>query len=140
MTMHYHKYRKITSNQRLLSGANISQRAELQEFVKSNTVIISYRVNGRMTSLKIRSCILAMYCLIMGQGAKTEEDYKGFVLDAIYKICSEWYGEDGKGLSAYVQDRLIRDCLDRDEKSELDFIIGVLENQFGLDTPSVEVG
>lgn len=131
--MNYDIYRKTVLDSlpsKGLAFAGPTKRKALQDFSRNNSIIISTRVNGKVTSLKIRTSVSALYCLIMGQGAKTPSDYKAFIMDTVYKICQDWYGEDGKGLSGYVNDRLLRDCLDKEEASVYDFIVSSLYDEF----------
>lgn len=107
---------------------SLSQRKQLQEYVKMNSVLISTRVNGNMTSLKLRTFVCALYCFILGDGV---HDTKQFLMDACYRICKEWYGEDGKGLSGFVQDQMLRECLDREERKKFDSIVSEIEKLVG---------
>ncbi len=83
---------------------------------------ISTRINGRVTSIKVKDSILALHFLITG-----EKDLESHVLDACYDIMTKWTGTTGKGASAFVMDRMLEDMLPPEDIPELHHCIQKLE-------------
>lgn len=123
----YRKYLKAIHNPHLMKNMNADKRQQFQEFARNHSIIIPARVNGKQTSLKVRTCIAALHCFIVG--GEDVKDHKQFIYDAVHRISQQWFGEDGKGLGGYVQDTLIRECFDNEEKTMFDFIVSVLNTE-----------
>ena len=126
-TISHDKVRKTFSDKNFAMKVTPAVRKQYQEFTKDHTILIACRVHRRQTSIKIRSTLAALYCLIVG-GEKIK-DYKLFLMEGVYKAVQHWYGDNGQGLSAFVQDFLVRECLDKSEKDMLDYIICILDEQ-----------
>jgi len=125
--MNYRRYQRVLADDKLVSTLNAEERDKLQEFVKNHTIIIPARVRGRQTSLKIRTCIAALHVFIVG--GEDVKNPKQFVMDAVHRICQTWYGEDGKGLGGYVQDTMVRECFDNQEKGHFDVLVAKLNSE-----------
>ena len=125
--MNYRRYQRVLSDDKLVSSLNEDERNTLQEFVKNHTILIPARVRGKQTSLKLRTCVAALHVFIVGgDGVK---DPKQFIMDAVHRICQTWYGEDGKGLSGFVMDTMVRECFDNQEKGHFDVLVATLNSQ-----------
>lgn len=124
--LNYRKYNQIVNNPSAMYSLHATDRYRLQEFVKNHSIIIPTRVNGKQTSIKIRTSVAALHAMIVGDSVR---DYKRFLMDSVYRISQSWYGEDGKGLSGFIQDAMIRECFDSEEKDEFDTIVTILNNE-----------
>jgi len=126
LLLNYRKYQRVIGDQKFLNSLNKEERKKLQDFVKNHAIIIPVRVNGKQTSLKIRTAIAALHTFIVG--GEEVKDFKQFIMDTVYRITQSWYGEDGKGLSGFVQDTMVRECFDSSEKGHFDYIVSMLND------------
>jgi nucleoid-associated protein YejK len=86
---------------------------------------VSARIAGRVTSISVRDSICAAHFLINGkQGTKVHDH----VSDFIYSSLGVWNGDGGKGLSGFVQDRMIVDMLAEEDLEEFKNILREIKN------------
>ena len=57
--LNYRKYNQIVNNPSAMYSLHATDRYRLQEFVKNHSIIIPTRVNGKQTSIKIRTSVAA---------------------------------------------------------------------------------
>ena len=124
LLMNYRRYQNVIADQRTVDSLNAKDSNTLQEFSKNHSIVIPTRYNGRQTSIKIRTCIAALHVYIVG--GEDVKSPKQFLMDAVRRIAQRWYGEDGKGLSGFVTDALVRECFDNEEKGHFDLLVGKL--------------
>jgi len=72
---------------------------------------ISTRINGRVTSVKLKNSICALHYLILGSDNSIYEH----CLDTCHTFIGDWRGDTGRGLSGYVGDRMIKEIVDSND-------------------------
>lgn len=70
---------------------------------------VSTRINGRVTSIKIKDSILALHWLINANPKTPIQDH---AKDTCHMIMQTWTGNTGKGCSQFVTDTVLEQMLD----------------------------
>ena len=78
---------------------------------------ISIRLQGRVTSVQIKSSIATLYCMVFGEDGIDERKAEALVQDAVYEISQKWRG-NGRGFSTFVTDCMIEQMIDSEELFE----------------------
>lgn len=71
----------------------------------------SVRIGGKVTSLQVRSSVLAMYYILTGEG----KDPHQHSLEVINAIVEKWKGSDARGLSSFITDAILEQMLERED-------------------------
>ena len=68
---------------------------------------ISTRINGRVTSVKLKDSICALHYLILGSDERIYEH----CLDTCHTLIGKWRGDSARGLSTYISDKMIEEII-----------------------------
>lgn len=71
----------------------------------------SLRVGGKVTSVTLKGNVLALYLLMNGNPGNAHN----FILDALKDFADEWKGDNGKGLSDFICQKMIESILGKKE-------------------------
>jgi len=70
----------------------------------NGSTIFSTRINKRSTSFSIKNTLIAFYCTVTEtECIECSKEFNKFVLD----IVQDWNGESARGLSDFVQEKVL---------------------------------
>lgn len=78
----------------------------------TNSIRVSIRISGGVTSLSIRKNLIALWILLSEVYSK---DPKEELTEFIYKCLDLWKGDTAKGFSDFVSEKLIQSILETED-------------------------
>ena len=82
----------------------------------------SMRVSGKVTSITLKANVLALFLLMHGNPDKPHD----FILEAIKEYLPDWKGDNGKGLSDFIGQKMIESILGKKEKKKYQRILSCI--------------
>lgn len=73
---------------------------------------VSTRINGRVTSIKVKDSVLALHWLINADPKTPIQDH---ALDTCNDIMQKWNGTTGKGCSQFITDTILEQMLEPED-------------------------
>ena len=93
----------------------------------SKTITIPIRVQGRTTSIMLKKSNVILWILfIVDPKTKTAYGLKNQILNFVYRCLDLWEGENARGFSDFVMEKMILDLLEKEDLVKYNQIAKIL--------------